>query len=309
MAGDEEERSLTNEPEVSAQEEAGDGETKNSEDKGSRFDNAKAFFRALNAGADVQPTEFALNVGEPPGAGPGERGGGPCMNCKALDDARVAAEAKATEHEKLYKRMAADFENYKKRIDRERDEFQDLGVQKTLKEILPALDDLDRAVSHFDDNSDPKTVIESLTLLNNRFVKCFEQLGVKPLQVVGQAFDPRMHEPVQQVETNDIPEGHVASELRRGYSYKDKVVRPSLVNVATPVTEHAAAVHAPAAEPAPEAEEPIHDQAAEGAEPVAGQAEAWIEDATEAGEPQNQEEIHEGEAVREEGEEASETVV
>src|SRR5277367_4223472 len=264
MAGDEEDRSLTNEPEVAAQEETGDSETKNSEDKGSRFDNAKAFFRALNAGAEVTPTEFGINVGEPPGSGPGERGGGPCMNCKALEDARVTAEAKASEHEKLYKRMAADFENYKKRIDRERDEFQDLGVQKTLKEILPALDDLDRAVSHFDDNSDPKTVLESLTLVYNRFLKHFEQLGVKPLQVVGQAFDPRMHEPVQQIETNDIPEGHVASELRRGYSYKDKIVRPSLVNVATPVTEHAAAAPAAqAAEPAQieesEAEEPIYD--------------------------------------------------
>jgi molecular chaperone GrpE (heat shock protein) len=309
MAGDEEDRSLTNDPGVAApQEETGDSETK-TEDKGSRFDNAKAFFRALNAGAEVTPTEFGINVGEPPGSGPGERGGGPCMNCKALEDARVTAEAKATEHEKLYKRMAADFENYKKRIDREREEFQDLGVQKTLKEILPALDDLDRAVSHFDDNSDPKTVLESLTLVYNRFLKHFEQLGVKPLQVVGQAFDPRMHEPVQQVETNDIPEGHVASELRRGYSYKDKVVRPSLVNVATPVTVHAAAAHAPAAEPAPEAEEPTYEQAAEAAEPVAGQPEEWIEDATEAGEPQNQEEIHEPEAVREEGEEASETVV
>jgi molecular chaperone GrpE (heat shock protein) len=309
MAGDEEERSLTNEPEVAAPEETGgDGDTKNSEEKGTRFDNAKAFFRALNAGAEVTPDEFGINVGEPPGAGPGDRGGGPCMNCKALDDARVAAEAKASEHEKLYKRMAADFENYKKRIDREREEFKDQGVEKTLKDILPALDDLDRAVSHFDESSDPKTVLESLTLVYNRFLSCFEQLGAKPLQVVGQLFDPRMHEPVQQIETNDIPEGHVASELRRGYSYKDKIVRPSLVNVATPVT--AAAPTASSQEE--EAEEPIYE-ANEGGEPQGEQAaEQWVEDATEGAElnaAQNQEEIHEGEAVRAEGEEASETVV
>jgi molecular chaperone GrpE len=321
MARDEEDRSVKEEPAVAAEAEAVEADSKsgNSEEKGTRFDNAKAFFRALNAGADVQPNEFGINVGAPPDAGSSERSG-PCQNCKGLEELRATAEAKATEHEKLYKRMAADFENYKKRIDRERDEFQDLGILKGVKEILPALDDLDRAQSHFDENSDPRTVLESLTLLYNRFLKCLEQLGVKPLLVVGEAFDPRMHEPVQQIETNAVPEGHVATELRRGYSFKDKIVRPTLVNVATPVTAHAEVQVPPtvsSSEPAQEAESDQLDQSTEAVQPEAELASEepsheLSEDETVAGEfnaGENQEEIHEGEAVREEGEEASETVV
>jgi molecular chaperone GrpE len=267
MAREEEDRTLTNDQELSAEERTSDTDSKsaNSEERGSRFDNAKAFFRALNAGADVQPDEFGINVGAPPEA---ERSG-PCSNCKALEEARVAAEAKAADAENLYKRLAADWENYRKRTDREREEFQELGVLKGLKEILPALDDLDRAQSHFDENSDSRSMLESLTLIYNRFLKSLEQLGVKPIEVVGQAFDPRLHEPVQQIETNDIPEGHVAAELRRGYSIKDKVIRPALVNVAVPQAEptHAKAAN-DIAEVEPEEREAPEQVAEKVLEPV-----------------------------------------
>jgi molecular chaperone GrpE len=204
-----------------------------SEERSSRFDNAKAFFRALNAGAEVVPDEFGMKV---PGAGDAGRGG-PCPSCSHLEAQRAEAEAKATEIENLYKRMAADFENYRKRIDRERDEFKDMGVQQGILEILPALDDLDRAQSHLDENSDPRALKETLVLLYNRFLKCFEVLSIKPIDVIKQPFDPRLHEPVQQVETNEVPEGHVVQELRRGYSFKERIIRPALVNVATPKAE------------------------------------------------------------------------
>jgi molecular chaperone GrpE (heat shock protein) len=244
MARDEEERTL--------QEKQGEeGAKKSGEEappeKSSRFDNAKAFFRALNAGADVAADDFGINL-QAGAAGAGDQGGGPrgpCMSCKSLESQLAAAEAKASEHENLYKRMAADFENYRKRNDRERDETLAIGIQKGLEAVLPAMDDLDRAQSSFNENSEPKAVLESLKLIYNRFHKCFDQLGVKPLEVLGTVFDPRLHEPVQQVATNDVPEGHIAHELRRGYAIKDRVLRPALVNVAVPKDEeeevHAAA--------------------------------------------------------------------
>jgi len=247
MARDEEERTLK-------QGEAGaksSEEAPKTEEKGSRFDNAKAFFRALNAGADAAAEDYGMNLGGAGGSSGGNEGPrGPCMSCKSLESQLAAAEAKASEHENLYKRMAADFENYRKRIDREREEFLALGIQKGLEAVLPAMDDLDRAQSSFNENSDAKTVLESLKLVYSRFHKCFEQLGVKTIDVIGEAFDPRLHEPVQQIATNAVPEGHVAHELRRGYTIKDKVLRPALVNVAIPKDEDEEVAQASPAEPA-----------------------------------------------------------
>jgi hypothetical protein len=129
--------------------------------------------------------------------------------------------------------MAADFENYRRRVDKEREEFQSIGMQRAIEAVLPALDDLDRAKASFDNVSDPKAITESLRLVHSRFTRCLEQLGIKELSVIGKPFDPRMHEPVQEIPTNEMPEGSVLHELRKGYSIGEKILRPSLVNVAT----------------------------------------------------------------------------
>jgi molecular chaperone GrpE len=142
-------------------------------------------------------------------------------------------EARASEIENLYKRMAADFDNYRKRTEREREELLGLGAQRAVESILPAVDDLDRAQGSFTPESEARSILESLKLVYNRFTKSLEQLGVKAMDVIGQPFDPKFHEPVQQVETHEQPEGAIVHDLRRGYLMRDKVIRPSLVNVAT----------------------------------------------------------------------------
>ncbi len=131
----------------------------------------------------------------------------------------------------LYKRMAADFENYRKRIEREKEELASMGVHKAVEAILPALDDLDRAKNSFNQNSELAHVIESIKLIADRFIRCLEQIGVKQLHTVGKTFDPRLHEPVQQVIAPELPDGSVAHDLRRGYAMGDKIIRPALVNV------------------------------------------------------------------------------
>ena len=96
---------------------------------------------------------------------------------------------------------------------------------------MPALDDLDRAQQSFNQSSELSHVIESIKLIADRMTRCLEQVGVKPLNTIGKTFDPRLHEPVQQVSAPDLPEGAVAHDLRRGYTLGDKVIRPALVNV------------------------------------------------------------------------------
>lgn len=199
-----------------------------------RMDAAKAFFRAMNAGADATPQDFGLNVeqsndqGEEMGAS--EVAAGPCLNCSDLEQQLSDTEQKAKDIEQLYRRMAADFENYRKRIEREKEEYLSQGVRVAIEKLMPALDDLERAQVSLQGNLSPEKLLEGLRLVYGRIDRCLEQMGVKVIKALGEPFDPRWHEPVQEIES-DHPEGHVAVELRRGYALNDKVIRPSLVNV------------------------------------------------------------------------------
>ena len=249
---------------------ADDGEDeKDEKEKGaSKMNAAKAFYRAMYAGEDVAPDDFGLTEGKQTQARSGGQPAvqtGPCQNCARLEAQVTEANAAKIEAENHYKRMAADFENYRRRIDREREEFQALGVSKAIESILPALDDMDRAKMSLANVTDPKAVIDSLNLVFTRFTKCLEALGIKQLEVIGQPFDPRNHEPVQEVETNEFPDGVVVHELRRGYTFKDKVLRPSLVNVSS----NPSGVVVPKAAPEPAAKP---EEAASEPVPAAGEA-------------------------------------
>jgi len=201
----------------------------NEEEEAGRVNAAKAFFRAMYAGEEP-PAAFgaaAEQTGQPAGQATA------CRNCEGLEFSVREAEQKAAEAESLYKRMAADFENYRRRMEREREEAVSMGVKKAAEAFIPALDDLDRAISFLTPETPGEKLIESFQLVSNRIFSCLEQLGLKSMKSVGEAFDPKFHEPVQQVETTEFPDGHVMQELRRGYMLYDRVVRPALVNVAS----------------------------------------------------------------------------
>lgn len=207
------------------------------DDKGSRMDAAKAFFRAMYAGEEP-----------PAGAAAGSSGGGggeDSRRVKELEQQCAALEQKATEAENLYKRMAADFDNFRRRMEREREEFTNAGVRKAAEAIIPALDDLDRAMMYLTPETPAEKLIESFQLVQNRITQCLEQAGLKRLNTKGGVmFDPRFHEPVQQIETDELPDQTIMHELRGGYVLGERVIRPALVNVAlnnsvtvTPVPE------------------------------------------------------------------------
>jgi molecular chaperone GrpE len=212
-------------------------------ERSARMNAAKAFYRAMYAGEDVAPDDFGMG-----GGAPRSDGARSCGNCASMQQQMSQIEAKASEVENLYKRMAADFDNFRKRTEREREELLGLGAQRAIENILPAIDDLDRAQGSFNSESEARNILESLKLVYNRFTKCLEQMGVKSMDVVGQPFDPKYHEPVQQIETNEQPEGAIVHDLRRGYLMRDKVIRPSLVNVATRPETNEVAEPTPAAE-------------------------------------------------------------
>lgn len=224
---------------------------------------AKAFYRAMYAGAEPDPDEFGINLGQEEEAKADlerENAASSAM-AKRLQQELDAMEQRATEAENLYKRLAADFENYRKRVDRERQEFTATGIQKAIEAILPALDDMDLAKSKLSDSMDPKNMIDSLNMVYNRFARCLEQIGIAQLDVIGQPFDPRLHEPVQQIATREVPDGSIVHQLRPGYMFNDKVLRPSLVNVAT--SDGVEDEPEPQAEKASEEEESVEAAAAD----------------------------------------------
>jgi molecular chaperone GrpE len=232
------------------------------EEKQSRFDAAKAFFRALHAGQDELPDLGITGAPEREQAPPAA---GPCRNCQFMETELSEARQKLQESETLYKRMMADFDNFRRRVEREREEFQSIGIQRAVESVLPALDDMDRALSSLTAELPAEKILESVKLVSTRLQRCLEQIGVKPLSVVGEHFDPKYHEPVQEVETTEVPHGAVVHELRRGYTLNDKVIRPALVNVASnlgapekPAQESEETPESPPAPPGKE-EEKVYD--------------------------------------------------
>lgn len=268
----------------SGADESASEEKESSEDRSGRMNAAKAFYRQLYAGEDVVPNDFGLTMNTQGaggaaaggGGGGGERSG-PCNNCQYLETQLSETQAKASEWENLYKRMAADFENYRRRVEREREEFQQIGMQKAIEAVLPAMDDMDRAKLTLTDKTDPKTILESLNLVISRFARCLDGIGVKTMEVINEPFDPRMHEPVQEIETSEFADGAVMHELRKGYMIKDKVLRPALVNVASnsgpPPPPKPPAPAEPEAQSSPAAEEKSPEPEPE-PEPVVAEAPA-----------------------------------
>lgn len=131
-------------------------------------------------------------------------------------------------HERML-RAAADLENYKKRAQREKDDLQKFGDEKLLKDLLPVLDNLDRALAAAG-SDDPLRA--GVVLVRTAFEQVLGRYGVKGFTAMGQPFDPAQHEALLQVPTADQPAGTVVVEHARGFLLHDRLVRPALVGVA-----------------------------------------------------------------------------
>lgn len=134
-----------------------------------------------------------------------------------------------------YMRIAADFENYRKRTSKEKEEI-DLQVKRnTITELLPVVDNFERARSHIKPQSEGEmTIHKSYQGVYKQLVECLKRLGVAPMRPEGQQFDPNLHEAVMREATDEYPEGTVLEELVRGYYFGDRVLRHAMVKVATP---------------------------------------------------------------------------
>ena len=147
--------------------------------------------------------------------------------------ARETGERLKDTHDRLL-RTAAEFDNFKKRAQKEKEDVQKFGVERLLKDFLPVLDNLERALDHAEQH-DPKQVIEGVKLVQKLFETTLAKHGVTGFSAVGKAFDPSVHEALMQQESDAAP-GTVVSEMAKGYKLHDRLVRPAAVVVAKPRT-------------------------------------------------------------------------
>ncbi len=151
-------------------------------------------------------------------------------------------------HEKML-RAAADLENYKKRALKEKDEVQKYGIERVLKDVIPVIDNIDRALEHARGPQDYESLRKGLDMIRRLFEDTLGKHGVKSFTAKGKPFDPNVHEAMTQAETDEMPPNHVAADVLRGFTLNERLVRPALVIVSRAKAVVAEPAPAPAAEP------------------------------------------------------------
>jgi molecular chaperone GrpE len=154
---------------------------------------------------------------------------------EAKAEAEPEASAKLEEYLERIKHLQADFENYKKRVARERAEWEQLVEDRTILKFLPIYDELERAFRSFNRNNDQESFIEGVEQIFAHFRAILEKEGVAPLVALGQPFDPAYHEALFTVESDGEP-NIILEEFERGYTRWGRLLRPSRVKVSKPRT-------------------------------------------------------------------------
>ncbi len=155
------------------------------------------------------------------------------VDIESEDVEQPDATTKTTETEELnnkYLRLYADFENYRKRVNKEKEDLIRYGNESLLYELLPAIDNLELAMKHA--SGDANTgLVQGVEVTLKELQRTLEKFGLTRIAAKGMPFDPTVHHAMSQIERQDIPEKMVAEEFRAGYRYREKVLRPSLVSV------------------------------------------------------------------------------
>ncbi len=136
------------------------------------------------------------------------------------------------ERDELRDRLAraqAEFDNARKRTIKEQQEYREYAVADAVKSLLPAMDSLERALEVKSDAAELRSGVE---LIYKQLLGALSKLAVNPIVAKGEPFDPRLHEAIEMVETDEVPDHQVIEELQRGYKFKDRLLRPAMVKVA-----------------------------------------------------------------------------
>lgn len=167
------------------------------------------------------------------GAEPAESEEAELSPAEKLGQELAAAQAEASRNWELYLRERAELENYRKRTQREKQDAIRFANDRLLKELVPVLDNLERAVEHAQqEDEESQGLLEGVNMTITLFHKVLTEFGVEPISAVGSAFDPNLHQAMGQIETDEQPPNTVVNELQKGYLLNERLLRPALVMVA-----------------------------------------------------------------------------
>ncbi len=146
-----------------------------------------------------------------------------------LEKQLEVSEDKAGKYHKELQYAKADMQNIQKQNQKRIQDVMDRANGSILQMMIPLLDELEILASN---DAKKKKLIEGVQMVQKKFMKVLEMEGVQPIEALGLKFDPFKHEAIMEVETHEVEDGHIAEEIRRGYSYKDRILRASAVKVA-----------------------------------------------------------------------------
>ena len=151
---------------------------------------------------------------------------------KAPEKKKDPKDEKIDELNDKLRRSMAEFDNYRKRTDTEKSAMYEIGAKDVIEKILPIVDNFERGLNTIPEDAKGTAFAEGMEKIYKQFVKTLDDLGVKPIEAVGKPFDPNFHNAVMHVEDENLGENVVAAELQKGYTYKESIVRHSMVQVA-----------------------------------------------------------------------------
>ena len=147
------------------------------------------------------------------------------------DKKQDALNEKIAELEDKVKRQMAEFDNFRKRTDKEKNAMFETGAKSVIEKILPVVDNFERGLASVPEEEKGTPFAEGMEMIYKQLIGELEKMDVRPIPAVGEEFDPNLHNAVMQVESDEYESGVIAQELQKGYTYRDSVVRHSMVGV------------------------------------------------------------------------------
>lgn len=150
---------------------------------------------------------------------------------KKKDKNLVKLEEKLADLEDKRVRQLAEFENFRKRSEKEKSQMFEIGAKTVIEKMLPVIDNFERGLLAVPEEEKDTPFVQGVELVYKQLLTAFEELGVEPIEAVGKEFDPNLHNAVMMVDDDEMESGIVAEEMQKGYLYKESVVRHSMVKV------------------------------------------------------------------------------
>lgn len=178
---------------------------------------------------DSEPAEETAGNEDAEGSGSTKEG---FFRKKKKDKKEEALKARIDELEDRVKRQMAEFENFRKRTDKEKAAMFETGAKSVIEKILPVVDNFERGLAAVPEEEKGSAFVEGMNKVYKQLLTELDNMGVKPIEAVGQEFDPNFHNAVMHIEDENFGENIVVEEFQKGYTYHDTVVRHSMVKVA-----------------------------------------------------------------------------